>query len=232
MLDYERLEREAIQENILKLRRELDAGKVPAFLKRKIQTFSKQNGLEPRLIQHHLLTDDLFFVTFAKQPIKQSFHQKCAHDYLQRTLGVDVKQLPSSGPSALFVVNGTTMPFANVGQSLQNTKSVDFCWEWIRKDGSVLKCFAAHKHTRDTGGAQDNQYKDLQAFMESCRASWDASVMFFAICDGDYYRRTSKNTDGMSKIEWLNAMKGGKRVVALPVEDIHPFLVAMDVPRE
>lgn len=45
-------------------------------------------------------------------------------------------------------------------------KTIDFEWDY-----KGYKIYASHKYTKDRGGAQDNQYKDLQEFIRQCRES-------------------------------------------------------------
>ncbi len=77
------------------------------------------------------------------------------------------------------------------------SKTIDFEW-----NTGTIKCYASHKYTKNSGGAQDNQYKDIRNFMKNIRDNNTPNILFFAICDGNYYQNLSRSN--MSKMQILN----------------------------
>ena len=73
--------------------------------------------------------------------------------------------------------------------------------------------YATHKYTLDGGGAQDNQYMDLHAFINETNQSRAPQAIFIAIADGPYYgtRDTLRNA---TRIEALRQAANGKTVFA------------------
>lgn len=107
MLDYAAKEAEAVQSNLADLRRRLESGKLGRGLEKKIQKFAKKYNLEFDLIRYKLLHDDLFPLTFIKEPSRQSFHETLAFNYLKELPGVINPQcLPSGGPGSKYVNGG------------------------------------------------------------------------------------------------------------------------------
>ena len=69
----------------------------------------------------------------------------------------------------------------------------------------VLSFFATHKYTKDLGGSQDNQYKDVQEFHTEAKECIDNNYFLLSITDGKYYlSKESGLTQNMSKIQYLN----------------------------
>lgn len=50
-----------------------------------------------------------------------------------------------------------------------------------------IVCYAAHKFTREPGGAQDHQRNELIRLLQLFKVSNDNKVALFTICDGPYY---------------------------------------------
>ena len=69
-------------------------------------------------------------------------------------------------------------------------KSIDFKFH-ISYQNKERHCYCYHKYINESGGSQDNQYKDIKQFIESSNKNIDTeSNWFFAICDGNYFTET------------------------------------------
>ena len=57
---------------------------------------------------------------------------------------------------------------------------------FLRKTGGFV-CYASHKYTKESGGAQDHQFRDQKRFLENFREHNNPRAACFAICDGAFY---------------------------------------------
>jgi hypothetical protein len=219
MLDYAAKEAEAVQSNLADLRRRLESGKLGRGLEKKIQKFAKKYNLEFDLIRYKLLHDDLFPLTFIKEPSRQSFHETLAFNYLKALPGVINPQcLPSGGPGSKYVNGGTVLTFEQIEGVAGRSKSIDFEWTLARPNGTQVSCYATHKHTKEAGGSQDNQFKDVQSFLKEVKSQTSSRFFFFAICDGAYYDRPL--ADQASHHDYLNQVFAGPRSKAVTINTL------------
>ncbi|PZS93375.1 hypothetical protein [Stenotrophomonas maltophilia] len=226
MLDYAAKEAEAIQANLANLRRRLKSGKLGRDLDLKINNFALRYNLEVDLIRYKLLHDDLFQLTFIKDPARQSLHEKEAFNYLKSLPGViNPQRLPSKGPGSKYVNGGTVQTFEQIEGVAGRSKSIDFEWIMARPDGTRVSCFATHKHTKECGGSQDNQFKDVQSFMEKVKSQTSTRFYFFAICDGAYYERPLGTHT--SHHDYLNAFFAGPRSKAVTINTLAGFFLSI-----
>ena len=97
-------------------------------------------------------------------------------------------------------------------------KTIDFFW----KTGDLI-VYASHKYTKSSGGAQDNQYKDLKDFISEANHSNLPKTIFLAIADGSYY--SSKDSEsGVSKLQRLKDLANRRNVFALTIAELERFL--------
>lgn len=225
MLDYDALEAEATQANLIALRKRLDKGKIDQGLNTKIENFARRYGLEPELIRYKLLHDDLFLLSFIKAPGRQSLHQNKAFEYLRQLPGVhNALLLRSAGPGAKFLVHGAVMDYEQCKDISALPKSIDFEWKTQRSDGSWVSCYATHKFTREGGGSQDNQFHDVQSFMKHAETCMADHLFFFAICDGAYYQMPFQHE--RTRIDYLNGQLARKRSKAVTINTlVNEFMV-------
>jgi hypothetical protein len=76
----------------------------------------------------------------------------------------------------------------------------------------------------NAGGAQDNQYKDIQDFLNHSRDCNEKNAIFLAICDGDYYLQKDSKTGDETKIKRLERLTDRKTSFALKIDDLKDFL--------
>lgn len=219
MLDYAAKEADAIHSNLADLRRRLESGKLGRGLEKKIQRFAKKYNLEFDLVRYKLLHDDLFPLTFIKEPSRQSFHETLAFNYLKALPGViDPISLPSGGPGSKYVNGGTVRTLEEIEGVAGRSKSIDFMWTIERPNGTRVSCYATHKHTKEAGGSQDNQFNDVKHFLQEVKNQTLPKFYFFAICDGAYYERPLG--DHTSHHDYLNAVFAGPRSKAVTINTL------------
>jgi len=127
--------------------------------------------------------------------------------------------LPSGGNNAVYVENGKLFSGADLVNQAKEAKSIDFSWTI-----GNIRFYASHKYTKDSGGAQDNQYLDMQNFLKNTRDCNIKNTVFLAICDGKYYQAKDSKTGDNTKIERLQRLTDNKTSFVLTVNDLMDFL--------
>lgn len=228
MLDYEKQESIQLQNNILSFRKSILNGLNKNQIE-KINKFCLKFNLEYEYVSKRIITDDLFILHFIKEPNKQSFHQNFAFNYIKSIQGIsNAKILPNNGDKAFYLVNGQIISGANL-TSNSKVKSIDFFWNYTDSHGVINNCYATHKYTKENGGSQNNQFKDVETFFDDAakyryNVTNEPPAYFFAICDGDYYKQSFKGVT--SRIEYLNQnyKTSANRIQALDINELELYL--------
>lgn len=214
--DFDQAEKQARLENAELLRANLNAEDVS----RKIISWAKKYSLEPEFVRYKVLTDDTFALYFVKDPAKQSIHQKIAALHIKRNIPLveEFATPPAGGANALYVVRGLVVTGSTLHAATNDHgKSIDFLWSYSRA-GKSLRVYVTHKHTKEEGGSQDNQFADVKRFLKEAVACRDPNVLFIAICDGDYYLLPYDNR--LSRLDTLIEDFPGKRTAACSIAQL------------
>lgn len=215
-LDYEKEYKKQFKKNLNDVCNEIDSDS----MKNKINNWAKKNDKSPKEVRQKILDDDFFRRCFVKEPSKQNFYQNKAADFIKNIDGVEnFKTLPQNGSNALYIINGNIHKGENLKNKNQDSKSIDFYWEYNNK-----KFYASHKYTKEEGGAQDNQYKDIQSFLIDSRDNNLKDTNFVAICDGDYYQNKDNKTKDSSRIERLKRLTNNNNTFVMTINEIPAFL--------
>ena len=197
-IDYHEIKRQAWKQNIISV----NLSDVSVRLK--IGNWATLRGIDVNDLLLDIESSKYFRFAFAKDPNRQNIYEKAALDFLRCIpLIKDITKLPLSGEKALFVSNGILTLGENTSRTRREehkSKSIDFKFT-IRPYGqrtTELMCYAMHKYTEVEGGAQDNQYTDLQVFLENCPTKRHECFIVFA--DGDYYTSRLETMKGMFDI--------------------------------
>ncbi|MCY4404147.1 MAG: hypothetical protein OXD54_16400 [Candidatus Poribacteria bacterium] len=179
--DYDKVEKELWIKHRSEVR-ELLANQDPGLLRR-IRTFCNRFGHEEAEVCDKINDDLMFSHCFAKDAGKTGFHQKEAAKYLCKFPHIirDFKTLKASGKKARYIDQTGNII---TGKKPTGIKSLDFTWI---VGNTHIRCFAAHKVTREAGGAQDNQRNELINLLQMFKHNNNKKIAFFAICDGAYY---------------------------------------------
>lgn len=218
-VDYEGAYKKALEENIREVRDAVLLGDEGMALK--LRNYSEKFSIPIKFLVHKVLQDNLYANAFIKDPAKQSLHQRVAAEYIMSINCVeDFQQLPAGGANARYICNDGVV---RVGKNVGNAKSIDFYWVF---DGVVY--YAAHKHTSDEGGAQDNQFNDLLLFLKNADKSRLAKTVFLAIGDGDYYQRpyVKSGKRYSTRIDYMNSEVHGKKALAITTDDLEEYLIS------
>ena len=106
---------------------------------------------------------------------------------IQNIKGVEDFQNLSN--NSLYLVSGVVISKSekDKGGFQSKTKTIDFYWKY---KGKIF--YASHKYTRQGGGSQDNQYKNLKEFIKQANDSNKKDEYFIAIADGEYYQERGR----------------------------------------
>ena len=102
-------------------------------------------------------------------------------------------------------------------------KTIDFQWQTGK-----YTVYATHKYTKESGGAQDNQYSDLHLFIKEANESHSSDDAFVAIADGPYYNLPN-TIRGATKIESLRQASNKRNVFACTMDDLSKLLARLQL---
>ena len=179
--DYENIERAAWRKNAQEVISRLETG--DSDLAKRIATFVDRFGYSRPEVEEKIVGDPMFAAHFAKEPRRTGLHQKEAAKWLQGLDAVsEFVTLPASGNRALYVTSDGEIQSGAILKGSKPSKSLDFQW----LTGSVV-CYAMHKYTREGGGNQDSQYKEMRDLLRNFQSCSDRGCLLIVIVDGPYY---------------------------------------------
>ncbi len=209
-VDYEKIKNDQFKKNVrtLKSKDVMD----------KIEKFSKRSGYTVKKISDKIDSDEMIRWFFAKDPIKQNIHENTAIDFIKKINGI--KDFKKFGTNEAFVVNGGIMLSTELKekQIRPKTKSIDFYWKYGNDE-----YYASHKYTKDEGGGQTHQYKDLISYIQECNNSSRKNTKFLAIADGKFYEGINGKA-GTSKIQHLQELADNRTTYAMTINDLETFM--------
>ena len=215
-MNYKDKYKTQIQENLKNVINELETKN----LKLKISNWANKFGYSFNEIKEKIINDEVFRCVFAKDPAKQNLYQNLASKYISSLDIVEnFKVLPAGGKDAVYLTNGKILKGNLLKNQSKDIKSIDFMWNCKN-----ITFYASHKYTEMNGGAQDNQYKDIQDFLNHSRDCNEKNTIFLAICDGDYYLQKDSKTGDETKIKRLERLTDRKTSFALKIDDLKDFL--------
>jgi hypothetical protein len=181
-------------------------------LLKRITTFVSRFGFPTENVKDRIRTDNMFSAHFAKEPRRQGIHEKIAAEWLEKVGCVkNFKTLPKQGKNAWYITSDGNL---QQGMKPAPSKSLDFKWE----SGEYL-VFASHKYTKEGGGNQDSQFKEMRLLLEHFQKGAERdSVILLVIVDGPYYN--SERMRNLKRFERVAAPISR----ALPIEQIPGFL--------
>lgn len=200
----------------------------PASRKEYVEKWADRVGVTFEVAWYWFCTDQLAAISFAKDPRRQTAHEKIAASWIETIPGVrNFRNLPSSGPDALYVQNGKIMGDHELAN--KNTpKSIDFIWDMqIPVTGEVISFYAAHKFTSGPGGSQENQYKDLRDFTyQAAELTRDCGVRILSLADGPFYsmKPSGEKLSRMSILKQAASIRGGHYSRAMTTADLPDYL--------
>lgn len=215
-MNYKNIYKAKIQENLKNVINDLETKN----MKLKILNWADKFGYSFDEIRSKIINDEIFRCVFAKDPAKQNLYQNIASKYINSLDIIEnFKVLPSGGKDAIYLTNGKILKGNLLKNQSKDIKSIDFMWH-----SKGYTFYASHKYTEISGGAQDNQYKDVQDFLNHSRDCNEEKTIFLAICDGDYYLQKDSQTGDKTKIKRLQRLTDSKTSFVLNINEIKNFL--------
>lgn len=171
-----------------------DAGRMARIgkLDKKIKTFCELHGCSKESLIREIEKNEIVAACFAINPSKQNFYKKEAARIIQSLDRVRNFHGPNHQPKKI-IVNGEVIQESSVSKSKNSsdTKPIDFWWEF---EGRVF--LACHKYTKESGGAQNQQFREFQRTINLSELHLDSSTYFVAIVDGPYFEeKKDEKTD-------------------------------------
>ncbi len=216
ILDYKASYKKQILQNLLNVIPELET----KDMKTKISNWSQKFGYPFEEVKKKIEEDEIFRCVFAKDPAKQNLYQTLASKYINDlNLVQNFEVLPSGGKNAIYLSGGKILKGLFLKNQAKDIKSIDF--KWLLGDTIF---YASHKYTEVDGGAQDNQYKDIQDFLNHSRDCNEKNTIFLAICDGDYYLQKDSKTVDKTRIARLTRLADNRTSFVLNINELGEFL--------
>ncbi|ABK77523.1 hypothetical protein CENSYa_0891 [Cenarchaeum symbiosum A] len=183
----------------------------------KVKKYCERTKYNYIKVKNKIKNDKMFAWFFVVDPIRQNMYEIAAANFITKIK--DVKKFKKLSKH-VFIENGKIIDQKEMKKKGMDPtcKSIDFYWEYHGKE-----FFAYHKYTKDSGGHQDNQYNDLQCFIDSANISKDSNTIFLAIADGSFYN-TNNGMANQTKMEKLEDMANKKTVFALTINELKEFL--------
>lgn len=186
-----------------------------------IQTFVSRTGMKRRDVEDKIRKDDMFRWCFVKDPVKQNIYVDLAAEYIKTI--PEVFDFVHLGSKEKLICGGFVVSRATAmrGGGDPSPKPIDFQW----KTGKHT-VYASHKYTKQSGGVQDKQYRELLGFVEDANRSNLEDTVFIAIADGPYYDGTD-SIRGMPKIDYLRQTCNRRSVFACRIEELQGILARL-----
>lgn len=159
-------------------------------LMKKTATYSWRYGVDESAILEKILSDRMFANLFAIEPRRQGLHERIAAERVGELPNVEsFAVLPKAGPASVHITSDGQLQTLNARSQL---KSLDFQWQ-----PGGWHCFATHKYTREGGGNQDSQFKEVVRTMRNfMQGQANDEVVLFAILDGPYFSQAKMDEVG------------------------------------
>ena len=173
----------------------------------RIRSFANKYGLDQIVIKRKILSDDIFALTFVKDPVQQNVYMECAIEHLKSlNLVRNFKHLSRSYHHYKFVRDG-------VVSSIRFDDSTKLDFEWDTKKNKV---YAMHTFSNNSGGNQNNKLKKVKEFLENCEGNNDS--IFILICDGTFYA---------GKISKIRSKYETDKVKILHLDELNSYLSSL-----
>jgi len=158
-----------------------DGVELPRWLEEKIVKRCNKYGFRFGEVVGEIASSRIVAAEYAKSAVRQSVAEKVQFATLNKN-GLSVEKLPNSGPGAVRILDGDLV-YGSLGSTDRATKAID---------GKRSNDWIFSKFTRDGGGSQDNQGRDVLNFIDGANAyisKHTNNYRFVALLDGKYYNK-------------------------------------------
>ncbi len=214
MIDWEKALKEQTKENLRECEKKLDSKEY----RTKIKEWCDKFDFDFVTIFAKAQSDHYFRACFAKEAKKQNIYEKTLAKYISSLSFIsNFKKLNNSGKNALYIDRGVLRKGSEYPHN-KPAKSVDFAWTIKSEKGIIINFYAFHKYIKQSGGNQDNQFRDIKHCIEVGRnGSQETKRRVIFICDGDYF------TD--KKIKELKNLISNWNCVVLSNAELEKYLL-------
>jgi hypothetical protein len=135
-------------------------------------------------ILNKILTDAEYRRMWRKEPTKQNIYESAQMEWIKLHLYANLVKLPNN-IGGKCIVDGTLQTVSSKNSRASNaSKTLD---AYVPS----CNCYHVNKYTKGSGGAQDNQYKDVKDTLSKAvkllQTDSTANVKFAFFLDGSYY---------------------------------------------
>jgi len=219
-VDFEKEYKEAYKQNIANMLMQLDTGK----LNTKIDNFCNTHEFNRNDLINAIKDSVYLQVMFAINPNKQNIYEKIAGRHIKSIRGVVAfEKLPND---SLYISNGGVITKKQKKQtgSVSTAKTIDFTWRFAEQ-----RFYASHKYTKESGGSQKSQYKDLLAFIAEANKTTLEKTYFIAIADGDFYQQTNGEVNKLRIDRLKQEANNNKGVHACDINELESLMIEIVV---
>lgn len=169
----------------------LNAAEVPQLLEsndpyvvKKVTTYSENFKYPEADIKEKITNDPMFSACFSKDPNRTSLHEKTAYEWLKKLSMIkQLEKLPANSKDSIYVTSDGQICKMETEQ--KPSKSLDFRWKT-----RGYKIYASHKYTKQAGGNQNNQFREIRTLLEHFNKKIEKNkIILLAIVDGKYYNK-------------------------------------------
>lgn len=215
--DYEAIERDEWKKAESEVQEE--AEKRTHRLLKRISTYIYRFGYDEDSVVRKIIQDHMFAAHFSKEPRRTGLHEAAAANWLKSLPNVNgFEVLNKSGPKSLKVSSDGNIESETAGKNLPG-KSLDFRWSTGHRT-----CYAMHKYTKEGGGNQDSQFKEMLELMKRFTFCQDRQVVLLIIVDGNYYKEN--NHRQLNKLRRLES-QGEPSSYAVGIEEVPDILASI-----
>lgn len=156
-------------------------------------------------------------LVYMKDPIKENFAERIQTQYMvDKLAGVKINRLSTTSKS--INSNGNIISGCNT-----------FCKSFDIEINGYNNYLGFMKYTNETGGAQDNQFMDVQNFLKYACKNID-DIYFVVILDGDYYQRKHKKGifKGDNKLNYLKSLVSNQKIIIGTIDEVVNIITSLE----
>jgi len=159
--------------------------KIESFRQEKLTDIEREVMTVDVICQRIIAGDPLVCALFRKDPTKQSLDEVCQIQWLKKNLSPTTDKLPADKVGAKFFINQTLSTITETNKRPKHASKTLDTYDPVNNTYGILK------YTSVSGGAQDNQFADVEHFMREIvgylQKTSDAPETFVFYLDGSYY---------------------------------------------
>ena len=177
----------------------------------KIRNHADRFGHSVEEVIHGVLNNEIVYrFVLGGHPGRMDYWENAFVNFLNDQSEVRLaKKLPKGGPGRIYIIEGKV---CSTKPEELHLKSIDILVEF---HNGVLG-YIVHKYTAESGGAQDNQWREADFALSQARTPNGRDlVQMIGVLDGEYYQ--SSRRSGLTRIE--ETRKSRKEAIVCTYKD-------------